>query len=491
MVARRQELTPVQPGYKWTALSVTTLGALMVVIESSIVVLAPPSILRDLNADLTIATWAVNAYGLTLTIFLLPFGRLGDMYGRKRLYNTGFIVFTIGSGLAAFSPNGMSLIAGRLIQGLGGTLIISNSQPIIADAFPPQERGRGIGIQSVAFSVGSVGGFTVGGLMIPMAGWRSIFLINLPVGIFATYWASRRLRELAEIRSNQKHDLLGVLLLASSLTSLLLAGTFGPTLGWTSSPALISALLGLFMIPFFVLVETRAKEPLLALKLFRHRSFAVGNAATFLSSLAFTGLPFAMTFYLQGIEALTPESSALVLAPFIGCAAILGPLSGYICDRWGSRIPTVGGLLLMSLCLYVFSLLHLPATPAITSLLLVLIGIGAGLFFAPNNSSILGAVPADYRGVAAATRATLFNLGRVATIALVSLIISQYLSPPALTALLNGKNLSGDTLATTQFAAAFRRVLLIFGSFSLLAAIASSLRSSGSNAPQSPDNVSE
>ena len=259
--------------YRWVALTVTTVGSLMSSLDTTIVILGLPTILDDLHATIVHGIWVITGYQLMLTVLLVLLGRLADMYGRVRLYNLGFIIFTLGSLLAGLSGNGTQLVVFRFIQGSGAALLSANSAAIITDAFPLEELGAALGTNMMAFNVGAVVGYTLGGAIITFLGWRSIFLINVPVGVFGTIWAYKRLKEVSVRAPGQRFDYLGSALYSAGLSVILLALTIGDP---ASLPNILLLVAGIAIFAVVVFVERRQRFPTLDLRLFKIRVFRRG-----------------------------------------------------------------------------------------------------------------------------------------------------------------------------------------------------------------------
>jgi EmrB/QacA subfamily drug resistance transporter len=282
--------------YKWVALSVTTVGSLMASLDGTIVVLGLPTILQDLHASLIHGIWIITGYTLMVTILLVILGRLADLYGRVRLYNLGFAIFTVGSALCALSQNGEQLIIFRFLQGIGAALLLANSVSIITDAFPNNQLGLGLGTNSMVWSIGSMAGLTLGGVLITYFGWRSIFLINVPIGVFGTIWGYKRLREISVRPIGQKFDYAGAILYCVGLTTILLGLTIGNPTSGRNIAVIVS---GLAVFAMVVFIELRQKYPTLDLTLFKLRLFATGNISSFLNSISFSCSPFLRSLFLQ------------------------------------------------------------------------------------------------------------------------------------------------------------------------------------------------
>src|SRR5208283_2892595 len=282
--------------YKWVALSVTSVGSFMSALDGSIVVIGLPTVLQNLHANLVEGVWIITGYKLILTILLIMFGRLADLYGRVRLYNLGFVIFTIGSLLCALSRTGEQLIIFRFLQGSGAALLVTNSAAIVTDAFPKGELATGLGTNMMAANLGAVAGYTLSGVMITYFGWRSMFLINVPIGIFGTIWGYLRLKEIGTKTVGQKFDYAGSILYCIGLSTILLALTIGDPTSGRNITILIG---GLAFFVAVIFVELRQKHPTLDLTLFKIRLFAAGTLTSFLNSLTFSCGPFLRSLYLQ------------------------------------------------------------------------------------------------------------------------------------------------------------------------------------------------
>jgi EmrB/QacA subfamily drug resistance transporter len=405
--------------YKWVALSVTTLGLLMAAIDGTIVTLAIPQMMTKLNSDLVTMIWVIMGYLLVTTVFLMTFGRIADMLGRVRMYNLGFVVFTLGSLLCGFSQSGTQLILARLVQGGGGALLMVNSMAIITEAFPRAELGRALGLNAITFSVGAIVGPIIGGLILSFADWRWVFFINVPIGIFGTFWAYRQLHEIRRPTQRERFDPIGAVTFSLALLLTLGALTQGIELGWTSP-----VILGMFaaviaLVAFFVWWEKHITYPVLDFKIFSNRVYNFSVTAAMLQALAMTAVNFIIIFYLQAIRGYDPLTAALLLIPMPLASSIVGPLSGMLSDRIGARVPATVGLIVQVLGLAWLTTLGLTSPYWQVAIGLAVMGIGAGMFFAPNSSAAMGSSPPERLGIASATLATLRNCGMVVSFALV------------------------------------------------------------------------
>ena len=462
--------------YKYTVLTNTTMGAFMAQLDSNIVLISLPTIVRDLpNTSAFDALWVVMAYILAIASLLLVFGRLADIHGRIRLYNLGFAVFTLGSGLCSVSPNGTSLVLFRLVQGVGAALVFSNSAAILTDAFPPDERGRAIGINQVAGVSGSVLGLVAGGLLTASLGWRSVFWINLPVGAFATVWGYTKLRELAVLK-REKPDRLGNLLFGSGLALFLLGITFGALSGYTTILVGVAFAGLLFLVAFFY-VETRVRFPMMDLALFKIRQFTAGILSNLLASVARGGVLLVLTFYFQGALLLGALDAGIRLIPFSIAFVGIGPLSGYLSDRYGARGFSTLGMLISGTAFLLFASLPTGVSYQILVIPMVMDGVGAGMFIAPNIASIMNATPVNRRGVASGMSATLLTTGSLLSLTLAFVIMAASIPLSVLQAIFAGQPVAGASLPNLEaFTAPMRNIFLLMAVVSFAAAVPSALR---------------
>jgi EmrB/QacA subfamily drug resistance transporter len=414
---------PVAPGiggipYKWLALSVTMVGTLMAAIDSSIVVLAFPAMLVDLRADLTSLIWVLMGYSLMTTVSLLTFGRIADLVGRVRMYNLGFVVFTIASVLCGLSTTAPELIVFRLLQGLGGAMLLANSMAIITEAFPPNERGRAMGISAVVWAIGSIAGPLLGGFILAIASWRWVFLVNLPIGIVATGAALLLLRESSSRNQGERFDAVGAGLFSLALVSLLFALNRGIGLGFTSP-----IILGLFgaSVAFgvaFYFWSRAAEHPVLDFKLFRSRLFVAAVSTSTLQTLAIFAVNLLIVYYLEVVQGRSPLNAAFALVPLSIVSSVVSPFGGTISDRMGARRPVAIGLLALAIGLVILSTLQVGSSYVHVVVGLLIMGLGSGLTWAPITSTAMNSAPRNRLGVASATLATWRNTGMVVSYAL-------------------------------------------------------------------------
>jgi MFS family permease len=432
---------PVSPRYKWTALSNTTLGMFMASLDASIVLISLPAIFRGIHLDpltpgnIGYLLWMLMGYLVVTAVLVVTFGRLGDMFGRVRMYNAGFAVFTAASIALSLTPGhggsaAMWLIVWRIVQGIGGALLIANSTAILTDAFPTDERGRAMGISMVAAIAGSFIGLIAGGLLADVD-WRLVFWVNVPFGLFGTIWAYAKLRELGR-QKRTAIDWWGNVTFAAGLILILLGITYGlqpaggHTMGWTSPVVLAELIGGVALLALFVLIELRVADPMFHLDLFHIRAFTAGNAASLLSSIGRGGLQFMLIIWLQGIWLplhgysfeRTPLWAGIYMLPLTVGFLVAGPAAGWLSDRYGARPFSVGGMLLAAASFGFLMLLPANFGFPVFALLLLMNGVGMGLFAAPNTTGIMNSVPAGQRGAASGMRATFQNTGMVLSIGL-------------------------------------------------------------------------
>jgi EmrB/QacA subfamily drug resistance transporter len=461
--------------YKWIALSCTTLGALFSVLSGSTLIIALPIIMKDLHAGMEIIMWKIMIYLLSITIFVPAIGRVADMFGRKKLYVSGFITFTLGSLLCGLSNNGIQLLIFRFLQSIGGALLVANSTPIVTDAFPKKELGKALGINGMVISVASVIGPILGGLMIK-AGWRSIFFINLPIGVIGTIWAWVQLRELDILPEKPKFDWNGMTVFTIGMLALLIALTFGGFTGWLKPSIIFMFIAAFLFMVLFVWIERRAEQPMLDLTLFKKRALTFAYGSTLLNGIARGAVTFLLVFYFQGIKSIDPIMAGVLLAPFALPMIVVAPLSGWLSDKYGARVLSSVGLLISAIGL--IGMMRIQAATSITELIIwmLIAGFGSGMFFSPNSSSIMGAVPSDRRGIAAGVRTMMNNAGSVISIALSMAIVSSSITPQAFQGLFAGTQVGSEGIAIAQFVAGLRMAFTISFFMSLFAAFISYLR---------------
>jgi EmrB/QacA subfamily drug resistance transporter len=458
--------------YKWVALSVTTVGIFMANLDGSIVVIGLPTILRDLHANIVEGIWIITGYRLIITILLIMFGRLADLYGRVRLYNLGFVIFTIGSLLCALSRTGEQLIIFRFLQGAGAALIMANSTAILTDAFPKEQLGMGLGTSVMAANLGAITGYTLSGVMITYFGWRSIFLLNVPIGIFGTIWGYMRLKEISLKPVGQKFDYAGSILYCIGLATILLALTIGDPLSGRNIATLAG---GLVFFVAIIFVELRQKYPTLDLTLFKIRQFAAGNLVSFLNGLAFSCGPFLRSLYLQLVLGYTPLKTGILLIPMEIVIFCVSPISGRLADRYGSRVLTSLGCVFNASALIWFSTLNERSSYSVVLVSLLLFGFGIALLISPNSRSVMGSVPAEKRGVASGISMTVNQTAGVLSVPF-SLLLMTLVMPYTVLSQIVGSSQLINSNEVPIFLKAINHACFILGIIVLLAIIPSLMR---------------
>ncbi|HEX8994619.1 MAG TPA: MFS transporter [Ktedonobacterales bacterium] len=476
-------------GYKWVALSNTTLSALMATINSSIVLIALPAIFNGIHVDPLSAgesnyfLWMLLGYMVVTATLLVTFGRISDMFGRVKLYNLGFAIFTLGSLFAFLTPSvgnagAVELIIARLIQGVGSGFLFANSTAILTDAFPAHQRGMAMGINQIAAIAGSFIGLILGGVL-AVINWRLVFLVSVPFGLFGTVWAYLKLRETAVIKERQKIDWAGNITFALGLTILLLGVTYGiepygsSPMGWASPLVIVAIVLGVLLLALFVVIELRVDDPMFRLDLFKIRMFAAGNAAGFLSALGRGGLQFMLIIWLQGIWLPlhgysfeeTPLWAGIYMTPLLVGFIVFGPVSGYLSDRFGARLFSTLGMLLQAAGFIGLTLLPADFNYGWFAFWLLVLGTGSGLFAAPNTTAIMNSVPPETRGVSSGMRATFQNSASLFSIGVFFSIVIAGLANTIPTSFYNGLTKYGVPTAAASQIAHLPPTAALFGAF--------------------------
>jgi MFS family permease len=471
--------------YRWVALTNTTAAVFMSALDGSIVIISLPAIFRGIHLDplapasITYLLWMIMGYRLVQSVLVVTLGRIGDMYGRVRVYNFGFTVFTVASILLSFDPfSGAAaaqwLIGWRLLQAVGGSMLTANSAAILTDAFPPDRRGFALGFNQVAALAGQFIGLVAGGLLAAWD-WRAVFWVNVPVGVFGTIWAYRRLRDNGE-RHRGRIDWWGNITFAVGLSAVLVAITSGiqphgghPT-GWQSPLVLATLVIGLVLLIAFVVIESRVAEPMIRLSLFKIRAFSAGNFATLAAALAQGGLQFMLIIWLQGIwlplhgydYSDTPLWAGIFMLPLTAGFLIAGPAAGALSDRFGARGIASVGMLVFGLSFVGLLLLPINFPYWAFALLIALNGIGSGMFAAPNTSAIMGSVRPNERGVVSGMRATFQNSGTALSIGVFFSLMVVGLAHSLPTALTSGLQDQGVPHAVAAQVAVLPPVSMLF-----------------------------
>jgi MFS family permease len=473
--------------YKWVALSNTTLGVLMASINTTIVLIALPAIFRGINIDpfssFQYLLWILFGYSIVTATLLVTFGRISDMFGRVKLYNLGFAIFTVGSILLFLTPNqgdlgAMELIVFRIIQGVGGAFLFANSAAIITDAFQPNERGKALGINQVAFLAGSLIGLILGGVL-AIYDWRLVFLVSVPVGMFGTVWSYWKLKELGTIRRHQKMDIWGNITFGAGLTLILIGITYGllpygtSSMGWSSPWVIASLAAGVGLLIAFPFIERRVPEPMFRLELFKIRMFSASNIAQFLGAMARGGVMIMLIILLQGIwlplhgysYESTPFWAGIFMIPMSVGFVLAGPVSGWLSDKHGARLLATVGMFITGVTFIAFAFLQADFAYLTFGSVLFIMGVGNGLFASPNTASIMNSVPPEHRGAASGMRATLQNCGQTMSLAIFFTIIIVSLSNSLPGALASAVTSAGAPSQLAQVFSSTPATGALFGAF--------------------------
>ncbi|NKZ14038.1 MFS transporter [Mycolicibacterium septicum DSM 44393] len=485
---RRRRMDHDHPFYKWVVLSNTTLGILLASINASIVLISLPAIFRGIGlnplapGNVSYLLWMLMGYLVVTAVLVVPFGRLGDMFGRVRIYNLGFVVFTLAAIALSFDPfqlggGAVWLIGWRVIQGIGGAMLMASSSAILTDAFPANQRGMALGTNMVAAVAGSFLGLLIGGFLSEWH-WKAIFWVGVPIGIIGTIWSYRSLKELG-VRTAGRLDWAGTLTFGLGLTVLLIGITYGiqpygdSTTGWTSPWVLGSIVVGLLLLVAFCIVELKVSSPMVDVRLFKSAAFGMGNLAGLMSSVGRGGLQFMLIIWLQGIwlplhgysfES-TPLWAGIYLLPVTVGFLVAAPIAGSLSDRIGARPLTVGGMLLMAATFVALLLIPVNFDYWVFAILVFLNGLGGGIFTAPNTAAIMSSVPADQRGAASGVRSTFFNAGNSLSIGIFFSLMIVGLANTLPTALTTGLTQQGVSASVAHDVANLPPVGSLFAAF--------------------------
>ena len=471
--------------YKWIVLVNTTTGILMAAMDSSIVTIALPEITRKLDATVVETMWVVMGYQLVITAMLLPFARLADMKGRVGAYNVGFALFTLASVLCGFAQTGTQLVFFRLLQGVGAALLFSNGTALVTDAFPSEQRGFALGINQMVGISGFILGTVLGGVVTEFFGWRFIFFLNIPFGVFGTVWAFLRLHNVTEPERTASFDVAGMLLFPAGIGSILAGLTFvvQGKAGQPETAALLVA--GVALLAVFLVVERRVPQPMMDLALFRVRLFWACNASLLLNALARGSTTFILSWYFQAVLGDPPVTAGLKLVPMVATMVLFAPIAGRLSDRFGSRWLASAGLACTLVAQLWLSTFPLGVPYPTLGVALALLGTGNGLFNSPNTSALMGSVPPQRRGVAAGTRTLLNNTGQTAAIAAAMVVLSSVMSYQVLTGLFAGTG-GISAFDGELFMQGFHTVFVLSAAISVVAIVCSSLRGTEAAATPAP-----
>ncbi|WP_328363647.1 MFS transporter [Mycobacterium sp. NBC_00419] len=476
------------PRYKWVVLSNTTLGILLAAVNASIVLISLPAIFRGIGlnplapGNVSYLLWMLMGYLVVTAVLVVPFGRLGDMFGRVKIYNIGFVVFTLAAVALSFDPfhldsGAIWLIAWRVVQGVGGAMLMSSSSAILTDAFPANQRGMALGVNMVAAVAGSFLGLLIGGVLSEIH-WQLIFWVGVPIGIIGTIWSVTSLKEMG-VRNPGRMDWAGTLTFGVGLTVLLIGITYGiqpygdATTGWTNPMVLGAIIGGLLLLVVFCLIELRVAQPMVDIRLFRSAAFGMGNLAGLMSSVGRGGLQFMLIIWLQGIwlplhgysfES-TPLWAGIYLLPATFGFLAAAPIAGSLADRFGARPFTVGGMVLMALTFVALLMIPVNFNYWVFAVLVFLNGLGGGIFTAPNTAAIMSSVPAAQRGAASGVRATFFNAGSSLSIGIFFSLMIVGLAGTLPDAMSRGLQAQGVSASVAQEVANMPPVGSLFAAF--------------------------
>ncbi|AWR96905.1 MFS transporter [Acidianus sulfidivorans JP7] len=448
--------------YKWIALSNTSLGIFIGFMNANIVLISLPAIFRGININpfdsFQYLLWILFGYSIVSAILVVNVGRISDIYGRVRMYNLGFLIFTIGSILLYITPGtgniaALQLIVYRIIQGIGGSFLMANSAAILSEAFPPNQRGFALGLNGVIGIFGGVAGIIIGGILATIY-WRDVFLVSVPIGILGTIWSVKSLKQLSKPNRSQKVDIPGNILYAVALILILVGITYGilpygsQVTGWGNPYVIASISIGILLFIGFIFLERRVKDPMFRLELFKIRSFSAAAIAILLAQLAFGGLQLMLVLLLQAIwlpihgysYSVTPFWAGIYLLPLLAGFGIMGSIAGRLSDRYGAKVLATTGLVILGAGFLVLSTLPYDFSYPVFASIIFIMGIGNGLFVSPNMAALMNAAPPQHRGSASGIRAMFTNTGSTLSIGIFFTIVIEMLYlllPSTITSALN------------------------------------------------------
>jgi EmrB/QacA subfamily drug resistance transporter len=434
--------------YKWWALSCTSLGMLLATVNSGTLIIALPDLERSLHTSILSLVWVILAYMIASTVLVLTAGRLSDVFGRKRAYVGGFVLFGLASLGAGFASDGTVLILWRVVQGIAGAFLFANSSALVTDAFPREQLGLAMGTNTMVAAIGLVLGPVLGGALVSIS-WHWVFWFNVPLTAVGSLWAALVLRELAKPDEVRGLDPVGTLTFVIGLTGLVLGISRGGISGWNDPVTIGGLVTGALLLPLFLVLERAHAAPMLDLSIFRNRMFAAATGAAFINGLSRFALMFVFVFYFQGVKGDDPIIAGIKLAPMAIGMLIASPLAGVWADRHGSRMLSAAGMVVSAGALAGMTTLGVESSYWLSTLWLFLVGVGSGMFNSPNTAAMMGTVAPHRRGIAAGTRTMLQNTGAVISIAFVLAIITAAVPKNLLFKIFSGitTGLSDRTLA--------------------------------------------
>ncbi|MDX6704776.1 MAG: hypothetical protein QOI48_622 [Solirubrobacteraceae bacterium] len=463
------------PHYKWWALSCTSLGMLLATINSGTLIIALPDLERSLHTSVLQLVWVILAYMIASTVLVLTAGRLSDLFGRKRAYVGGFVVFALASLGAGFAADATQLILWRIAQGVGGAFLFANAAALVTDAFPREQLGVAMGTNTMVAAIGLVLGPVLGGALVAID-WPYVFWFNVPLGLLGGLWGALVLRELATPDAERGLDIAGTLTFVTGLTGLVLGISRGGITSWNDPIVIGGLLVAAVLLPLFVLIEHRGRAPMLDLAIFRNRMFAAATGAAFINGLSRFALMFIFVFYYQGAQGDDAITAGIKLAPLAVGMLVASPLAGMWADRHGSRTLAAMGMVVTAAGLALMTTLEVHTPYWQGMLWLAVVGIGSGMFNSPNTAAMMGVVAPHRRGIAAGARMMLQNTGAVLSIAFVLAVITNAVPQDLLLRIFSGltEGLSDARLA--PFIHNMHVALWVLAAVSLLGAVVSMLR---------------
>jgi EmrB/QacA subfamily drug resistance transporter len=482
-VKKRFGIHAEHAGYKWWALSCTSLGMLLATVNSGTLIIALPDLERSLGTSILELVWVILAYMIASTVLVLSAGRLSDLFGRKRAYVGGFVLFGLASLGAGFAGSGTELILWRIVQGVGGAFLFANAAALVTDAFPREQLGLAMGTNTMVAAIGLVLGPVLGGALVSIS-WHWVFWFNVPLALAGAAWGGSVLHELARPDSSRGLDLLGTATFVTGLTGLVLGVSRGGISGW-NDPVVIGGLVaGAILLPAFVAIERGGRAPMLDLTIFENRMFSAATGAAFINGLSRFALMFVFVFYFQGAQGDDPITAGIKLAPMAIGMLIASPLAGVWADRHGSRALAAAGMLVSAGGLALMTTLAVHTAYWQSSLWLLLVGIGSGMFNSPNTAAMMGAVPAHRRGIAAGARTMLQNTGAVISIAFVMAIVTAAVPKDVLLQIFSGVTTGLSDARLDPFISNMHVALWVLAATSLAGAGVSLLRPATPRVPE-------
>ncbi len=468
--------------YRWWALSCTSLGMLLAATNSGTLIIALPDLERSLHTSLLALVWVILAYLIAATVLVLMAGRLSDLFGRKRAYVAGFVLFAFASLGAGFAATGTELILWRVLQGISSSFLFANAAALVTDAFPKEQLGLAMGANTMVAAIGLVLGPVLGGALVAIS-WHWVFWFNVPLALAGAAWGALVLRELAKPDEVRGFDVLGTCTFIVGFTGLVLGVSKGGISGWNNTVVIAGLAAAAVLLPLWVAIERRSPAPMLDLTLFRNRLFAAASGAAFINGLARFALMFLFVFYFQGAQGDSPIDAGIKLGPLALGMLVASPLAGMYADRHGSRALASIGMLVTAAGLAGMTTLQVSSAYGQSALWLAMVGIGSGMFNSPNTAAMMGVVPAKRRGIAAGARTLLQNTGAVLSIAFVLAVVTSSIPKSTLFAVFSGlaKGLSPEKLA--PFISNMHVALWALSAVSVLGALVCLLRPAH-NAPE-------